>query len=356
MCTLSHPFCGCPHSIAADISTSFRKGCIPRPLQNTANTAHEEDQHPIIGIPPPAQTAVPAAAQSLLNQAAASTTGLSLGEACRAGARASTEPVIAAAAAAAAAVAAPVLTSQDLGLSLDDDPASVISSGSDDSADGLWAEDPLASFDRVLDGLLLAPALAQTYSAPSTLSTSTSSSSGGSSQDLISLLDELQLHQGASTSSSAAGSKAKKASRVSTATQSVPSSWRSSSSKSKSMPAGAAAAAAGPAVTVVHCETEYERELAAAAALQQLLVVKVESSHHLVREQIKAAVHVAGTAPCLRSCTPQLCLHGMLSTVTDDSRQGSMQVDVVDDRTRAACASKHNPVSTQPVARLRWCR
>lgn len=257
--------------VSADISTSFRKGCIPRPLQNTTQV-HEEE--PILGIPPlanPVQAGIPTSAQSFLqplSQAAVST-GLSLGEACRTGGRASTEPVIAAAAAAAAAIALPVLSSQDLGLSLDDDPSS--SSGSDDGVDGLWAEDPLASFDRVLDGLLLAPALPQTYSTPST-----SSSSSGSTLNLSSLLEQLPLQQGFSTSSSTASSMSHKTSKVSRKSDS------SSRRASKSLPAGAAAAAAGPAVTVVHCETEYERELAAAAALQQLLVVKVESSPHLV--------------------------------------------------------------------------
>jgi hypothetical protein len=46
-------------------------------------------------------------------------------------------------------------------------------------------------------------------------------------------------------------------------------------------------------VTVIHCETEYERELAAAAALQQLLVVKVESTQHLVRPGIGLAFDLA---------------------------------------------------------------
>jgi hypothetical protein len=44
-----------------------------------------------------------------------------------------------------------------------------------------------------------------------------------------------------------------------------------------------AGAPAGPAVIVIHNEADYERELAAAAALRQLLVVKVESSSNLLQ-------------------------------------------------------------------------
>jgi hypothetical protein len=63
-----------------------------------------------------------------------------------------------------------------------------------------------------------------------------------------------------------------------------------------------AAAAAAPAVTVIHCEADYERELEAAAALQQLLVVKVESSQHLVRGGMMAAFLAQA---CSLSTTPR---------------------------------------------------
>jgi hypothetical protein len=249
----------------ADISTSFRKGPVPRPLFNTTQQLPAHEEEGIIGIPPPAPSTLKAGStfptqQSYLSQAESST-GLSLGEPCRIG-RASTEPVVALAA------TAPVLTSRDLGYSLDD--SSMSSSDNDDSADALWAADPLASFDRVLDGLLVAP-IPHSFSAPKPSSISPSPSTSTNSLTLGSLLSVPLVstaagQQSVSTSSSSPAGKQSKT---------------KSSSRPYSQPLAAAAAAA--AVTVIHCETEYERELEAAAALKQLIVVKVESSRHLVR-------------------------------------------------------------------------
>jgi hypothetical protein len=177
------------------------------------------------------------------------------------------------------AATAPVLTAQDLGLLdlvIDDSPVSTTDSDAD-SADGLWAEaDPLASFDRVLDGLLVAPvpqpaAFTTTPSKPPSSKPPSSSSPSASSLTLSSLLAEQPFV--ATSSTPAAGQAVQPGSASAAAGE-----RRSRSGKSPRL----AAAAAAPAVTVVHCETEFEREQQAAAALQQLLVVKFESSQHLV--------------------------------------------------------------------------
>lgn len=254
----------------ADISTSFRKGPVPRPLFNTTQQLPAHEEETIIGIPPPAPSTLKGgntfpAQQSFLSQAEAST-GLSLGEPCRIG-RASTEPVIALAA------TAPVLTAQDLGYSLDD--SSMSSSDSDDSTDALWAADPLASFDRVLDGLLVAP-MPQSFATPKPSSSSPSPTTSTDSLTLSSLLSVPLVSTAAGQQSVSSSSPAGKQSKSS----------RSARPYSQSL----AAAAAAPAVTVIHCETEYERELEAAAALKQLIVVKVESSQHLVRTMGFSAV------------------------------------------------------------------
>lgn len=185
------------------------------------------------------------------------------------------------------AATAPVLTAQDLGLLsllVDDSPVSTTDSDAD-SADALWAaeaDDPLASFDRVLDGLLVAPVpQPAAFTTPSKPPSSSSSSPSTSSLTLSSLLAEqpfvasstLAAGQAPQPGSAAAGER------------------RSRSGKSARL----AAAAAAPAVTVVHCETEFEREQQAAAALQQLLVVKFESSQHLVSEGHRAGDAVLPT-------------------------------------------------------------
>lgn len=180
-----------------------------------------------------------------------------------------------------AATAMPVLTAQDLGLLVvDDSPVST----SDSDADS-WAEadDPLASFDRVLDGLLVAPVpQPATFTTPSKLPSSSSSSPSTNSFTLGSLLPEQPF---AVSSTPAAGQALQPGSAAA-------GERRSRNGKSARL----AAAAAAPAVTVVHCETEFEREQQAAAALQQLLVVKFESSQHLVSEGI--ALQILTFLPC----------------------------------------------------------
>lgn len=306
--SLSHSHSLSLLSTTTDISTSFRRGPVPRPLVNhTSGPQQPEDEDDlsssvIIGIPPPAVTsssAAPLKSATTTNPAisqaqAAASAGLSLlGEPCRIGAggggssRASSgggEPVIALAA------TAPVLTAQDLGLLslvVDDSPVSTTDSDAD-STDALWAaepDDPLASFDRVLDGLLVAPvpqpAAFTTPSKPP--SSSSSSSPSTNSVTLSSLLAEQPF---VASSTPAAGQAPQPDSAAA-------GERRSRSGKSARL----AAAAAAPAVTVVHCETEFERELQAAAALQQLLVVKFESSQHLVSESI--ALGILYSLPCL---------------------------------------------------------
>lgn len=302
----------------ADISTSFRKGPVPRPLVNTTQQPAQEE--PLVGIPPPAPASskagnkLPEAFPALLSTADAST-GLFLGEPCRISSRASLEPVVAAAA---AAVALPVLTSRDLGLTLDSsfdssfdslslDDSSVTSSLSSDSDEGAWCDDPLASFDRVLDGLLVMPTpLPMPTLAPKTPSSSSSSTTTSSSNlTLSSLLSDAPTSTAAAVlPASSTGLTAGKKRNASSASSSSPKSSTSSSSSrgsksssssrsGRSYAQSLSAAAAAPAVTVIHCETEYERELAAAAALQQLLVVKVESTQHLVRPGIGLAFDLA---------------------------------------------------------------
>lgn len=243
---------------------------MPRPLFNTTQQLPAHEEETIIGIPPPVPSILKAgntfpAQQSFLSQAEAST-GLSLGEPCRIG-RASTEPVVALAA------TAPVLTAQDLGYSLDD--SSISSSDSDDSADALWAADPLASFDRVLDGLLVAP-IPQSFSAAKPPSSSPGPTTSADSLTLSSLLSVPLV-------STAAGQQQSAGQQSVSTSSSSPAGNQSKAKSSRPYSQSLAAAAAAPAVTVIHCETEYERELEAAAALKQLIVVKVESSQHLVR-------------------------------------------------------------------------
>jgi hypothetical protein len=139
------------------------------------------------------------------------------------------------------------------------------SASSSDDEDALWgAQDglnSLAALDRALNGLILAPAGASSTSTKASSSTSKAASSSSSSK-----------------------SKSKASSK------------RSSSSSSGT------AAAAGPAVVSIHCESDWERELAAAAANQQLVVVKVEAAQSLVstHSRTSKALHagVYEVAPC----------------------------------------------------------
>ncbi|KAF6260071.1 hypothetical protein COO60DRAFT_1686219 [Scenedesmus sp. NREL 46B-D3] len=131
--------------------------------------------------------------------------------------------------------------------SLTGSSSSSSSASSSDDEDPLWSGqdglNSLAALDRALNGLILAPA-------------------------------------GASSTSSKASSSASKASSSSSRSKSKSSHKRNPSSTS------GAAAAAGPAVVSIHCESDWERELAAAAANQQLLVVKVEAAQSLTHNSL----------------------------------------------------------------------
>lgn len=280
---MSNAFCP---SLPADISTSFRKGPVPRPLVNTPQHLVSQEEEPMIGIPPPASVNLlggvgkdimpagwyPAQQSGVLSQPEA-ITGLSLGEPCRIG-RATFEPVVAAAAVAA-------VPTQELGFVLDSPSVSSLDSSSASSADSmedadgmLWADaDPLAALDRVLDSLLVVPTMPTGLTStpkPSSASATPSTSFLTSSSLLADVPASTAAPKKKSTSSSGASSKS-------------PAGSQASGRPSRSYMQSLSAAAAAPAVTVIHCETEYERELEAAAALQQLLVVKVESSQNLVR-------------------------------------------------------------------------
>jgi hypothetical protein len=146
------------------------------------------------------------------------------------------------------AVAVEAPTAADSLTSFDSSNSSSSVSSSDDE-DPLWVGqdglNSLAALDRALNGLILAPAGA------SSTSSKASSTSG--------------------KASSSSGSKSKNKSSKS-----------SSSKRSSSSSSGGVAATAGPAVVSIYCESDWERELAAAAANQQLLVVKVEAAQSLV--------------------------------------------------------------------------
>jgi len=273
----------------------------------------------MIGIPPPASVNLlggvvkdimpaglyPAQQSGMLSQPEA-ITGLSLGEPCRVG-RAVFEPVVAAAALTA-------MPTQELGFALDSPSVSSLDSPSASSADSmehadgmLWADaDPLAALDRVLDSLLVVPTMPTGLtSTPKPISASAATSASNLTSS--SLLADIPASTAAPKKKPASSSSSNGASRSSAAAS------QPSGRPSRSYMQSLSAAAAAPAVTVIHCETEYERELEAAAALQQLLVVKVESSQNLVRPVDQQILHM-----CIRraalwlSETAVRCLCGCL--------------------------------------------
>uniref|UniRef100_A0A383WFA0 Thioredoxin domain-containing protein n=1 Tax=Tetradesmus obliquus TaxID=3088 RepID=A0A383WFA0_TETOB len=227
-----------------DIRTSFLR----TPVAPVLNPPPAAPQQPAAAVPvllPPA-VALPGDSSPALPASPLVT--ISLGEACSStiaapasstfsSSRLAGEPVVASLA---LALEAPTVTdSLHTGFN-----SSSSSASSSDDEDPLWGSqgglNSLAALDRALNGLILAPA-------------GVSSNSGSSSKP----------------SSSGAISSSSKSSKSS-------SSKRSSSSSS-------AAAAAGPAMMSIYCEGDWERELAAAAAHQQLLVVKVEAAQSLMR-------------------------------------------------------------------------
>jgi hypothetical protein len=158
----------------------------------------------------------------------------------------------------------------------------------------LWASsadasvvDPLASMDRVLSSLIVAP------SAPGSSSSGSSAPASGSKKGSNS-------SSGKASSSNSAANTAELAATA-----------RAALSASKAPHALAAIAA--PAVTVIHSTSDYDRELAAAAALNQLLVVKTESSRTLVSMD----THGAGSSSRVPARTHQadITLH-VLTTHT----------------------------------------
>jgi hypothetical protein len=122
----------------------------------------------------------------------------------------------------------------------------------------------LAALDRALDALLVAP--------PS-LSPRDGSGTSGSDRG---------AHRAAGTAAPAVGSSGR--------------------GRNRGLQAGQAATPQ-PAVVSVHCEVDWERELSAAAAAHQLVVLKVEGVNDLVRQLIgHACPPTARLAACLPAC------------------------------------------------------
>lgn len=192
---------------------------------------------PAVALPGDSSPALPASplVTISLGESCSTTTAAPASSSTFSSSRLAGEPVVASLA---LALEAPTVTDS---LHTGYDSSSSSASGSDDE-DPLWGSqgglNSLAALDRALNGLILAPA-------------GVSSSSGSSSK----------------ASSSGA----------------ISSSSKSSSAKRSSSSSSAAAAAAGPAMVSIYCESDWERELAAAAAHQQLLVVKVEAAQSLMR-------------------------------------------------------------------------
>ncbi|WIA14325.1 hypothetical protein OEZ85_002855 [Tetradesmus obliquus] len=229
-----------------DIRTSFLR----TPVAPVLNPPPAAPQQPAAAVPVllPPVVALPGDSSPALPASPLVT--ISLGEACSttiaapgpassstfSSSRLAGEPVVASLA---LALEAPTVTD-----SLHTGFDSSSSASSSDDEDPLWGSqgglNSLAALDRALNGLILAPA---------GVSSSSSSSSKPSSSGAVS-----------SSSKSSKSSNSK----------------RSSSNSS-------AAAAAGPAMVSIYCEGDWERELAAAAAHQQLLVVKVEAAQSLMR-------------------------------------------------------------------------